>query len=152
MTEDDISHLAADADLASGRFIAGVARGHWKILEYHFPVLIVAVNSAAAGGRDFAFRFELTGFKRVAPEAHIWDVAKNQLLPPADRPAFSPSMTDAFKDWGNHTVYRPWERQALAHGEWARKYPQLAWHPERNLAFALEDLYAILSPTRPTDG
>ena len=146
MTPEELSRKAVDDDLASGPFRAGVIRGHWRILTYEFPTLVVSVAAGSSGSTaTFDFLFELSGYNAVAPWVRIWDVAKSQVLPPDRRPQGTERITAAFRAWGQDTVYRPWERFSLAHGEWDKKYPTLAWHPGRTLHFILEDLHALLA-------
>ena len=54
-------------------------------------------------------------------------------------------MTTAFQEWGENTVYRPWERHSGAHNNWASSYPNLAWHSKRDITFTLEDLHGLLN-------
>jgi hypothetical protein len=148
VTEKTPSELAVDADLASARFRAGVARKHWRVVAYRFPVLIVGVAAIDPDGSrsEYFFNFELTGFPGTAPQAMIWDNETNALLPALRRPKGSPRLLAAFQSWGPpDTVYRPWERMSGAHGDWTKKYPELAWHPNRDLTFAMEDLHGLLT-------
>jgi len=77
--------------------------------------------------------------------ARVWDLATNALLAADRRPRGSTRVAEAFKAWGGGTVYRPWDRLAGAHGDWATNYPTLAWNPKRDLTFVLEDLYGLLT-------
>lgn len=147
MTPDEASAAAVAADLASASFLAGVVRGNWRRVRYDFPILTIAVAAVEPDGScsEYAFRFELTGFRAVAPEARIWDLAADRLLPADRRPKGSPRVVEAFKCWGNETVYRPWDRCAGAHSDWAQRFPALRWHPKRDLTFVLEDLSGLLT-------
>jgi hypothetical protein len=138
---------AIRADLDSARFQAGVRRGQWRQVSYTFPVLIVAVTATEpdASSNEYCFRFELTGFPGVPPEARIWNPAANAMLENNKRPKGSARVTGAFKAWDKGTVYRPWDRLAGAHGNWTTAYPTLAWNPKRDLTFALEDLHGLLT-------
>jgi hypothetical protein len=138
---------AVEADLASARFLAGAARKRWRKLSYAFPLLYIAVAAVEPDQRpsEYEFQFELTGFPGVGPAVRIWDVKANSILATDRRPKGSPRVLEAFKDWGDHTVYRPWDRLAGAHNNWARDFPALAWHPRRDLTFILEDLNGLLA-------
>lgn len=122
-------------------------RRRWRTISYDFPILIVAVAAVEPAGitTEYAFKFELTGYPGTAPEVRVWDCKSNSLLAPEHRPKGSGRVQEAFKSWGNETVYRPWDRSAGAHNNWARDFPELAWHPSRDLAFALEDLHGLLT-------
>jgi hypothetical protein len=147
MTTHSPAEEAVAADLISPRFLAGGARRHWRRVSYRFPILVMAVAAIEPDGSssEYYFRFELTGFPGVAPEVRMWDAEANAPLAPARRPKGSLRVTEAFKSWGNDTVYRPWDRHAGAHGNWATAYPMLAWHPKRDLTFILEDLHGLLT-------
>lgn len=138
---------AVAADLAAPRFKSGVARRQWRIVSYQFPILILAVAAMEPDGAasEYSFKFELTNFPGTAPEVRIWECAANAVLPGHRRPQGSQRVRDAFKVWGNDTVYRPWDRQAGAHGNWSSTHPDLAWHAKRDLTFILEDLHGLLT-------
>lgn len=142
------SEKAVDIDIASVRFQTGVARKQWRVILYAFPVLIMVVAAIEPDGRksEYYFRFELSGFKATAPEVMLWDLETNSFLPEGKRPKGSRRVMEAFKIWGEHkTVYRPWERTGMTHGNWATTHPELIWHSKRDLAFILEDLHGLLT-------
>lgn len=138
---------AVASDLASARFRAGVIRGYWRQVSYEFPVLILAVAAVEPSGSssEYCFRFELADYPGTAPEVKIWDCAQNTVLPKEKRPKGSGRVIKAFQVWGANTVYRPWDRQSAGHNNFARDFPDLAWHPRRDLSFILEDLYGLLT-------
>lgn len=148
------AEVAVAADMASARFRAGVVRRQWRVVFYDFPILILAVVAIEPDGSasEYHFRFELTGFPGSAPEVRIWDSAARAQLSPVRRPKGSARVVEAFKSWGPETVYRPWERQSGAHNDWATKYPALAWHCRRDLAFILEDLHGLLTSNASAGG
>lgn len=147
MSADELARNAVDADLASARFRAGVMRGHWRQASYDFPILIVAVAAVEPDGKpgEYFFRFELTGFPGALPEVKIWDVEANALLAKDKRPKGSGRILKAFQSWGSESVYRPWDRHAAGHNNFASTYPDLAWHPKRDLTFILEDIHGLLT-------
>lgn len=139
--------VAIDTDLDSTEFKVGVARGFWRLVEARFPFYIFAVTQQASSGpgKEYFFRFELNGYPAVGPKALIWDLEKAQPLETPLRPNHNQVQREAFKDWGDHTVYRPWERCSGAHNNWNTTYSKLAWNPTRNLTYPLNDLYQILN-------
>lgn len=144
----DTAREAVAADLASARFRVGVSRGHWRQVSYEFPILIMTVAAIEPDGSssEYCFRFELTGFPGAAPEVQIWDLATNALLEQTKRPKGSDRVVKGFQVWPpNTTVYRPWDRHSGAHNNFAKSYPDLAWHPKRDLTFILEDLHGLLT-------
>ncbi len=147
MSDVSPAERAAMTDLGSPRFRAGIKRRHWRQLSFAFPIFVVAVAAIEPDGssNEYCFRFELTGFPGDAPEVRIWDTETNALLASDKRPKGSTRVSEAFKTWGKSTVYRPWDRLAGAHSNWAAAYPSLAWNPKRDLTFVLEDLYGLLA-------
>jgi len=144
---DDQAQNAVAVDLASARFRAGVGRGQWEQVSFRFPVLVVAVAAIEPDGKpgEYCFRFELSGFPGTAPEVKIWDTETNAPLAADKRPKGSDRVNKAFQVWGDNTVYRPWERFSSVHNNFAQNFPELAWHPERDLTFILEDLHGLLT-------
>lgn len=138
---------AVEDDLTSPRFKAGVVRKQWRVISFAFPMLIVSVAAVEPDGKasEYAFRFELTGFPGAQPEALIWDTRASTRLALSDRPKGSSRVVSAFQDWGSQGIYRPWERSAAPHNNFARDFPDLAWHPKRDLAFIMEDLHGLLT-------
>ncbi len=141
------SAAAVAVDISAARFQAGVARGQWRVIASEFPLLFVAIAAIEPDGAtsEYSFRLELTDFPGAAAEVRIWDCSAAGPLPQERPPRGSPRGIEAFKTWGHDTVYRPWERLSGAHGDWARSYPTLAWHPGRDLTFILEDLHGLLT-------
>jgi hypothetical protein len=141
------SEAALAAELESQKFRFGVRRGFWRLVEVGFPFLVMTLQATNADGSDaaYSFQFELSGFPGTAPAVKIWDIRDRTLLATNKRPEGPQRVQEAFKSWGNETVYRPWDRHAGAHNNWAQTYPQLAWTPTRGLAFILEDLHELLN-------
>lgn len=154
MSAADATKEAVAADLTAARFRAGVIRRYWRQVSYEFPVLILAVLAVEPDGSpsEYSFRFELTGFPGTAPEVKIWDCKANDVLPQDKRPKGSERVTKAFQVWGPGTVYRPWDRHSSGHNNFARDFPDLAWHPKRDLTFILEDLHGLLTSNATARG
>jgi hypothetical protein len=151
-----VAEAAVRADLESARFRAGVLREHWKLVRTDFPLVQIAVMAVPGCQRrdEFRFRFEVTNFPTQAPEVKIWDPMSDGPLPLAERPNGSALIVDAFKDgWpgaGAPSVYRPWERHGVNHNNWPTTHPHLTWLASRDLAFVLEDLYALINSSAST--
>ncbi len=144
---EDPAFIRLNADLAAPSYKAGAVRGRWRLLYLAFPILMmeVAATEPDGSGSYYCFRFECTGYAGQKPEVKIWDAFQNELLPPEHRPKGNPRVVKSFQSWGDETVYRPWDRKSAVHNNFERDYPTLAWHENRDLAFILEDLYAILN-------
>lgn len=138
-------------DMASARFRLGVKRAFWRVHGYEHPILFMAISSTNAKEevREFDFKFDLEGFPGAAPAAWIWDMKENALLPGALRPIGCRRLSEAIKEWGSHTVYRPWDRLAGPHFSGGSNQPQgianFFWHSTRDLTFILEDLHELLN-------
>jgi hypothetical protein len=147
VTNKTTHEIAVEADLASAAFRAGVQRKQWRQLSYAFPLLFIAVTAVEPDGSlcEYDFRFELSGFPAVAPEVTIWDPKSKSSLDPGKRPTGSPRVVEAFKRWGNDTVYRPWDRLGGAHNNWSITHPSMTWNPSLHLTFILEDLHGLLT-------
>jgi hypothetical protein len=150
----DLVKATVGADLAAARFRVGVMRGYWRQVSYEFPVLILAVAAVEPNGdsSEYCFRFELTDFPGTAPEVKIWDCGGNAVLSKEKRPKGSDRVTKAFQVWGSDTVYRPWDRKTAGHNNLARDFPDLAWHPKRDLTFIFEDLHGLLTSNATARG
>ena len=141
------AEAAVAIDLANARFRSGSRRGFWRLVEYSFPYLTMAVAATEPdeSSSEYFFRFELSGYRGTAPEVRIWDQAHSTLLPFERRPKGPERVVHGFKQWGHETVYRPWDRLAGPHNNWPRDHQDLIWNASRDLAFILEDVHEILN-------
>ena len=140
--------------LTSAAFKAGVNRLQWRQLSYAYSILYIGVSAIESDGSssEYSFRFDVSGFPGTAPQVTIWDLESNAALEPTKRPKGSARVVEAFKRWGNDTIYRPWDRQAGPHNNWSATYPALAWYPSRHLTFILEDLHGLLTSNALAQG
>ncbi|MBA3880474.1 hypothetical protein [Sphingomonas sp.] len=144
--------MTLEAHLRKTGFRAGVEEGRWQILRYAFPVLEVRVAGRDISGGITTMDFQLLcdGFPAIGPFVQHWDpVSQRRPDPPAADHA-PPGMVDALKTWSDDPtryggIYRPWQRDAALHNQWAQKRPDLAWHRRRDLTFIMEQLYALVS-------
>lgn len=144
----DPSAARVESDMEDSAFISGCERGRWRVISYEFPILYFAVSATEPDGTssEYVFRAELTNFPAQAPMVQIWDLNTGQTLAPHLRPKGGPRVQQSFKKWEPaDTVYRPWDRFTGPHGNNTINHPQLAWRPDRRLAFILEDLHGILN-------
>ncbi|MCU1463245.1 MAG: hypothetical protein JWO37_3320 [Acidimicrobiales bacterium] len=138
---------ALRAHLRGGRFVAGVAGWEWQLLSISWPFAVIAISAAERdnGPKEFAVRFELTGYPHTAPTGGLWDVDADACLPPDRRPKGERvGMLFRTDGWagGASAMYAPWDRIGLqAHPDWAEKYPMEAWNPTRDLSFILSQLH-----------
>ena len=98
MTIANPAQTAIDSDLSSRRFRSGVRRGFWRVVNYAFPNLTIAVAATEPDGaaNEYGFRFDLTGFPGTAPIVIIWDFAGDKMLPADRRPRGCARVVEAF--------------------------------------------------------
>ena len=144
---DELAQQTVMKDLESSAFQSGVMRGSWRVHSFQFPKLVIGVLGTEPDGsrKMYYFRYVLDNFPTSAPWVQIWNIEADQILPVAQRPKGNAKVERAFQSWSDDTVYRPWERMALAHGDWVHKYASEAWHPGMTLTFTVEDLHGILN-------
>jgi hypothetical protein len=154
MVETELSgdHATLVRHLQKTSFLAGVEEGRWQVLGFNFPYLEVRIWSRSITGSNHTmdFQLECLGFPAAGPFIQHWDFERRVRPPPPDNRIAAPSVIDALKEWGEQPrrydgIYRPWQRGAAVHNDWARKRPDLAWHPKRELTFIMEQLYGLVS-------
>lgn len=143
----DPAEIRVGADLADPVFLAGMDAGRWRIINNAFPHIDFAISATEPDGRasEYCFRADLFGYPATPPMVRIWDTANNCPLPRERRPKGNNRVNITFQQWGDDTVYRPWDRMTGPHGNNAITKPQLAWRSDRKLAFIFEDLHGILN-------
>lgn len=127
-----------EAHLGSGRFLAGAAKGRWRLVELEWPITLIEV--VARDGRRFTLRFDCTGYADQAPTATLWDTTTRQQLS-ADRWPRGGRVSQVFNPgWKNGSaLYIPCDRQSIeGHSAWFSEYPWLTWKPERGLLQYIE--------------
>jgi hypothetical protein len=130
--------------LASGRFLAGQARGRWSLIELAHPHAVIDV--AARNGQRYALRFECSSYPEQAPTAMPWDVAQRQMLAPELWPKGG-RVTQVFNPgWKNGAaLYLPCDRESIAgHPNWLSEYPSQLWDPTRGITLYLEIVHEVL--------
>lgn len=133
-----------EAHLRSGRFLAGAAKGRWRLIALKWPNVFIEIE--ACDGRRFTLRFECTGYPDAAPTAMLWDLSSGQQLAVARWPrggrvsqVFNPSWK------GGTALYIPCDRESIAgHSNWHSEYSWLIWNPSRGLLQYLEAVFEIL--------
>jgi hypothetical protein len=139
-----IGNSRLEQDLRAGRFLAGQARGRWKLLEHQYPLALVEV--AARDGRRFVLRFDCTGYPDAAPTATLWDCANQAQLPAHKWPrggrvgqAFNPSWKSGA------ALYIPCDRESIpGHQSWFAEHPWLIWNSSKGLLMYVEAVFEIL--------
>lgn len=140
-----------EAQLRSVRFRAGAEQGRWKIVHYGFPALEVDVagfDSPSGQTATMGFQLLCDNYPASGPFIQHWDHAGGTR--PAPIADSSPGIIDAFKTWGDGVpeyggIYRPWQRYAALHNNWAALRPDLVWRRDRHITFIMERLYELVS-------
>ena len=152
MSDQDPALMRVNQDLDSISFRAGIRRGFWRTQSFEFPLLFMLVRSEGGNGPEtwFRFRFDLSRFPGRAPSCQLWEMDLDEEIREENRPKKRNSdgnleMFDPFKPWQGSHIYRPWEQETVSHLDAQNKHPHLAWHPDRDLIFVLEDLYERLN-------
>jgi hypothetical protein len=143
--------LTLEAHLRKTSFRIGVEEGRWQILRYAFPALEVRIVACDFSGVSATMDFQLLcdQFPAIGPFVQHWDPIKQCRPEPPTGDRAPPSLVDALKTWHEHApryggIYRPWQREAALHNQWAQMRPDLAWHRGRDLTFIMEQLYALV--------
>lgn len=143
----DPAEARVRVDLEDPGFRAGVAQGRWRIHDFAFPRLdfVIAATEPDGNASEYGFRGELTNFPATNPMVRIWDLERDAPLAANHRPKGNQRIAITFQQWGDDTVYRPWDRMTGPHNNNANNLPHLAWKPDRRLLFVFEDLHGILN-------
>ena len=136
--------------VAGVRFLEGVERGRWRIVDnIEWPVVLVAVSASPRENAptEYFLRFDLSGYPETAPTATPWnpgtgDVLQQELRPKGTRVGY------VFRaDWEyGRALYAPFDRVALAsHSNWRTDYPRRVWDSSKDLTWVLQQLHEMLS-------
>ncbi|RUY22839.1 hypothetical protein EN978_34125 [Mesorhizobium sp. M7A.F.Ca.US.001.04.1.1] len=143
----DPAEARVRADLEHPAIIAGVDEGRWLIHAFAFPRLDFVIAATEPDGKpsEYGFRGDLTNFPATSPMVRIWDLERDVALAVNNRPKGNQRIAITFQQWGDDTVYRPWDRMTGPHGNNANNLPHLAWRVDRRILFIFEDLHGILN-------
>lgn len=135
--------LALDAHLRSGRFLAGVAKGRWRLQELAWPVASILVF--ARDGRGFVVRLQCDGYPQTAPTGTLWDPSTGAQLSRALWPRGGRVSQMFNPDWKTGTIYVPCDRVSReGHDNWAAEHPALNWDPARGILQYIEACWETL--------
>jgi hypothetical protein len=137
------SHTLANY-LKSGPFLAGVARGRWRLMGENLPNVFIGINARDA--RCVVLRFDCAGYPHTAPTATVWDLQSQQPLPGHRWPRGG-RVSQVFNPaWKNGAaLYIPCDRQSIdGHVNWYAEYPWLIWKPEIGLSHYIQAVHEVL--------
>jgi hypothetical protein len=143
MTPDE---RAFRAEIASGKFLAGVARGKWRLFSVVWPVAVIGMTARDA--TVFHFRFDCQNYPETPPTARPWDHQRNAPATPEHWPKGTGRVAAVFRpDWkGGSALYLPCDRLSIeGHGNWRSDYPSMIWNPDRGITQYLEIVHELLT-------
>jgi hypothetical protein len=134
------------ADLERAPFLLGVAEGRWKLLS--MTGVITTISITAKAGREYALRFDVSGYPQTAPTARLWDAETNAPLAVSKWPrsACGGRLGAVFRtDWKAGTaLYLPCDREAIqGHDNWHSQMPSKIWRPAVGIIHYLEQVHEL---------
>jgi len=143
-------------DLASARFLAGVADGVWKRIEGDTIVWPFAVFWVAAEARDksptgYHFKFDFTGYPLVPPTGTFWDPQSDGELAHGKRARGTGRVEKIFRvDWPDpnpgSALYYPYDRRGSGdHESWKREMPYWVWDEKHTIVDVLSVIHELLN-------
>lgn len=135
---------ALESHFRSGRFLAGAAKGRWRLLEFAWPIAFIEVT--ARDGRRFSLRFDCAGYPDTPPTAMLWNSANGTQLAGDKWPKGGRVSLVFNPGWkGGNALYIPCDRQSIeGHSNWVNEHPWLIWNPSRGLLHYVEAVWEIL--------
>jgi hypothetical protein len=139
-----------ELDLAAPEYRCGQIEGRWRHVATDWPhvVISVAAPERANAPAEFAFRFECSGYREIAPTAQPWDLAANRPLPASRWPTGRSIVSSVFRPTWKQGIclYLPCDRVAMeGHDQWRNQYPARLWQPARGIICYLEQIYELLN-------
>lgn len=143
----DPAEARVRADLEAPGFQAGVDAKRWRVHAFAFPRLdfVIAATEPDGTASEYGFHGDVANFPATNPMVRIWDFERDAPLAVDRRPKGNQRIAITFQQWGDDTVYRPWDRMTGPHNNNARDRPHLAWRLDRHLQFIFEDIHGILN-------
>lgn len=137
---------AFNADLSKAAFRLGQLEGRWRLESVTWPFAIIRVS--AKDGRDYALRFDCTGYPETPPTAGPWDVARNAVLAFDLWPRSQGGRVGSVfrTNWKNGTaLYLPCDRESMVgHDNWRTEMPSKIWRPADGIVQYLELVHELL--------
>ena len=137
---------ALRADLAKAAFRLGVAEGRWRLISILWPVALIGVT--AKDGREYALRFDCSGYPESPPTARPWDTRCDTPLASNLWPRSQGGRVGkVFRpDWKNGSaLYLPCDRESIpGHDNWRTEMPSKLWKPSVGIVHYLELVHDLL--------
>lgn len=136
---------ALRADVESGRFLAGEARGRWRLISIAWPYVQIGIT--AKDHYEFVLRFDCAGYPQSPPTAGLWDGTRNTALAVAEWPKGGGRIAAVFNpNWkAGVALYLPCDRMAIeGHDNWRHEHPAKIWNPTKGITQYVEIVHELL--------
>lgn len=148
--EPSLEERVFRAHVEQGSFQSGAERCWWRLISINWPHAVISIAAALRekAPKEFAFRFELSGYPNALPTAQPWDTEAAAPLPHGKWPTGGARITAVFNPAWNHgqALYLPCDRLAIKdHTAWVTQYPELIWVPEDNITKYLKAVHELLN-------
>ncbi len=139
-----------EQDLAAPDFRCGECEGRWRHVATQWPYVIIAVSAPERlrAPREYAFRFECSGYRQAAVTGQPWDLNADTALPALQWPTGPVIVSSVFRPgWKQgHCLYLPCDRMSIVgHEDWQHQHPSRLWQPSRGIICYLEQIYELLN-------
>ena len=135
------------ADLARPAFRLAQSEGRFRLISITWPIVVFGVSAIDA--REYALRFDCSGYPALAPTARPWDAEKNLPLPFDRWPRGKGGRVGAVfrPEWREGTaLYLPCDRVSReGHDNWRTEIPTMIWRPARGITQYLEIVHELLN-------
>jgi hypothetical protein len=138
------------AHLEGAAFLLGARDRRWRLDDVMWPHVLIYVSADARQGApaEYLFRFECSGYPRVAATASLWDKATNGIPPTARWPGGRFRVPSVFRpDWkGGSALYLPCDRVSIeGHDAWRTKHQAQLWSEKLGIVRYLEVISELLN-------
>lgn len=137
---------ALRADVERPVFRLGVTDARWRLISIAWPHVLIGIY--ARDGREFALRFDCSGFPEAPPTARLWEPESNTPLGRDRWPRSNGGRLGAVfrTDWKDgFALYLPCDREAIAgHDHWRTQMPSKIWRPAAGIVHYLELVHDLL--------
>ena len=134
------------ADVAKATFRLGALDGRWRLISIAWPVALIGVT--AKDSREYALRFDCSGYPASPPTARPWDIRYDTPLAFDLWPRSQGGrLGKVFRpDWkGGSALYLPCDRESIpGHDNWRTEMPSKLWKPAVGIVHYLELVHDLL--------
>ena len=139
-----------EQDLAAPEFRCGEIEGRWRHVATNWPYAIIAVSAPERPNapKEYAFRFECSGYRQNPATGQPWDTDANAPLPAVRWPTGNAIFTSVFRPaWQQgQCLYLPCDRIAMGgHDAWCHQHPHRLWQAARGIICYLEQIFELFN-------